>query len=111
MIINGLITTLRQHLRTRISSIFGVFLVALSFSSNTSFGEGITIDSQVGKKAINQVEKLFENASYMEKRITELERLEPILKAEVRAVTKLAAKASSSKDRRLATKRIREGRD
>ena len=65
------------------------------------------------KRADNQqqlanLEQASRKEMKLEQRIRELEVLEPILKAEVLTVTKMAANARTVKERKQATKRIRE---
>ena len=63
------------------------------------------------KQQMANLEEASRKLMKLEKRISELEVLEPILKAEVLSVTKMAANASTLKERKLATARIREAED
>ena len=66
---------------------------------------------KLGKQHYGNLEEASRKVMNLKKRISELEVLEPILKAEVLSVTKMAANADTLKERKQATARIREAED
>ena len=80
----------------------------------TVAGQGIAVAKRItgnvesNQQSLVEVRMMLEKVTLMETRLEELKRLEPVLKAEVRVVTKLAAKAQTGKERRIATQKIRD---
>ena len=81
-------------------------LIAKNLGRNPEYTS--TLKRRGDKQTSGDAVKAARNVSKIENRIRELEVLEPALKAEVLAVTKMAAKANTIKERKAATKRIRE---
>ena len=81
-------------------------LLARNFDRNPEYPS--TRKTKSHKQAMTDVKELNRRLLKIERRISELEVLEPVLKAEVLTVTKMAANATTLKERKEASKRIRE---
>ena len=81
-------------------------LIARKFDRNPEYPAMRKTKSR--KQALASAKELTQRAQKIERRINELEVLEPVLKAEVLTVTKMAAKATRLDERKIATKRIRD---